>query len=117
MILQKCSAYERSCGMLLDFFTGLIYCQNEASPLFLYFSFYNHILDALISPNRTQQNIIVYEEIRSKMNIVQEVHLSINDRISVRAITAFYNRNVEPSDRISPLTSAPISHRLILTTA
>ncbi len=73
--------------MLLGYFTGLIYCQHELTLLLPYFSLYNHILDALVSPNHTQRNIIIYEEIKSKMKIIDEVYLSINDRISVRTST------------------------------
>jgi hypothetical protein len=79
--------------MLLDYLMRLIYCQNEVTPLFPYSSVYIHILDALISSKRRQRNIIVYEEIQSKTKIVDEVYLSINDRISVRMIMVFYNHN------------------------
>ncbi len=108
MILQKCWVYDRSRGMLLDYLTRLIYCQNEVTPLFPYFSVYNHILDARISSNRTQRNIIVYEEIQSKTKTVDDIYLSINDRISVHTITELYDRNIEPCDRISPLTGVSV---------
>jgi len=45
------------------------------------------------SSNRTQRSIIVYEEMQGKKKIVDEVYFSINDRISVRMIRVFYNRN------------------------
>ncbi len=94
--------------MLLDYLTRLIYCQNEVIPLFSYFSVYNNILDERASPNRTRRNIIVYEEIQSKTKIVDEVYLSINDRISVHTITESSDRNIELCDRISPLTSVSV---------
>jgi hypothetical protein len=94
--------------MLLDYLTRLIHCQNEVTPLFLYFFVYNHILDDRISPNRTRRNVIVYEEMQSKMKAVDEVYLSINDRISVHTITELYDRNIESCDHISSLTSVSI---------
>jgi hypothetical protein len=60
----------------------------------------------VISPNRTQRNIIVYEEIQSKTKAVDELCLSINDRISAHTITKLYNRNTgDVKRRISPFTS------------
>jgi hypothetical protein len=94
--------------MLLDYLTRLIYCQNEVIPLFSYFSVYNHILDDRTYPNRTRRNIIVYEEIQSKTKTVDEVYLFINNRISVHTITELHDRNIEPCDRISPLTSVSV---------
>ena len=94
--------------MLLDYLTRLIYYQNEVTPLFPCFFVYNHILDDRISPNRTWRNMIVYEEIQSKTKIIDEVYLSIKDRISVHTITELYDRNIEPCDRISPLTSVSV---------
>ena len=84
--------------MLLDYLTRLIYCQNEVTSLFPCFSVYNHILDDRISSNRTQRNIIVYEEIQSKTKTVDELYLSINDRISAHTITELYDRNTEPCE-------------------
>jgi hypothetical protein len=79
--------------MLLAYFTCLIYCQNEVVSLLLSLFVYNHILDDRISPNRTRRNIIVYEEIQSKTKAVDEVCLSINDRISAHTITELYDCN------------------------
>jgi hypothetical protein len=79
--------------MLLDYPTRLIYCQNEVTPLLPSFIVYNHILEVRVSPNRTQRNIIVYEEIQSKMKAVDELYLSINDRISAHTITELYDCN------------------------
>jgi hypothetical protein len=60
----------------------------------------------VISPNRTQRNIIVYEEIQSKTKAVDELCLSINDRISAHTITELYDRNTgDEKRRISPITS------------
>ena len=74
---------------------ALIYCQNEVIRRRPSFSVYNHILDDRISLNHTQRNIIVYEEIQSKTKAVDELCLSINDRISAHTITELYDRNTE----------------------
>ena len=79
--------------MLLDYLTLLIYCQNEVILLPPSFSVYNHIFDDRISINRTQRNIIIYDEIQSKTKAVDELCLSINDRISAHTITDLYDRN------------------------
>ena len=84
--------------MLLDYLTRLIYCQNEVTPHLPSFIVYNHILEVRVSPNRTRRNIIVYEEIQSKMKAVDELYLSINDRISARMITGLYDHNTETGE-------------------
>ena len=84
--------------MLLDYLMRLIYCQNEATPLFLCFSVYDHILDDRMSPNDTQRNIIVYEEIQKKTKTVYELCLAKNDRISAHKIQELYDRNTEPCE-------------------
>ena len=55
------------------------------------------ILDDRMSPNGTQRNIIVYEEIK-KTKAVDELCLSINDRISAHKIKELYDRNTEPCE-------------------
>ena len=81
--------------MLLDYLTRLIYCQNEVILLSPSFSVYNYILDDRISLSRTRRNVIVYEEIQSKTKAVDELCLSINNRISAHTIKKLYDRNTE----------------------
>jgi len=86
--------------MLPDYPTRLIYCQNEVNPLLPSFIVYNHILEVRTSPNRTQRNIIVYEEIQNKMKAVDALYLSVNDRISAHTITELYDRNTRPCETL-----------------
>jgi hypothetical protein len=74
---------------------GLIYYQSEITSLFTCFFVYDQILDDRISLNRTQSNIIAYKEKQTKNNNVDELCLSINDRVSAHTIMELYNRNAE----------------------
>ena len=84
--------------MLLDYPTPLIYCQNKVTPFLPSLIVYNHILEVHVSPKRTRRNIIVYEEIQKKTKTVDELYLSINDRISAHKIKELYDRNTEPCE-------------------
>ena len=96
--------------MPLDYPTRLIYCQNEVNPPLPSFIVYNHILEVRISPNRTQRNIIVYEEIQNKTKAVDEFCLSINDPISAHIQSRSYTIAIsgDVTRRISPITSVSV---------
>jgi len=86
--------------MLLAYLMRWIYYQNEITCLFTCFSVYDHILDDHISTNRTQSNIIVYEEIQSKTKTVDDLCLSINDRVSAHMIMELYDHNAESCETL-----------------
>jgi hypothetical protein len=94
-MLQNYWVDYRSRSMLLAYLMRLIYYQNEITSLFTCLFVYDHILDHRISPNRTQSNIIVYKEKQSKKKTVDELCLSINDRVSAHTIMELYDRNAE----------------------